>query len=183
MKHTFTRASVALGAALALTATPAVASAPGTSTIGPNACSTPWGSLPKTASPMSSAPVLAVRAGQHVCFDRVVIDLGRGTGNVGYSVEYVDAVTNPASGMAVPVAGGARLQVSVHAPATARVPASGSMTFTGWPTLRQLVWVSSFEGYTDWGVGVRARLPMRAFVLPATTTQGQRLVIDIAHRW
>ena len=52
----------------------------------------------------------------------------------------------------------------------------------GFRTLRQVRWGGSFEGKTTIGIGVRARLPFRTFIL--TNTNGtSRLVIDIAHTW
>lgn len=145
-------------------------------------CGITWGSLPKQSSPMTSGLVAGLRPGQHTCFDRLVFDIGDGSGRVGYDVRYVDKVTNPASGVTVPVSGGARLQITIHAPATKQYPASGSTTFSGWNSFRQVRWVSSFEGYTDVGLGVRARLPMRVFTLPHAGG-GQRVVVDVAHRW
>ena len=72
--------------------------------------------------------------------------------------------------------------MTVNAPAVARVPSSGSITFSGWRTFRQLRWVGSYEGYTDLGLGVRAHLPMRTFVL-SNPDGSKRLVIDVAHSW
>ena len=46
----------------------------------------------------------------------------------------------------------------------------------------QVAMVGSYEGRTTFGVGVRARLPMRVFTLDGPGT-GSRLVIDVAHRW
>lgn len=144
-------------------------------------CGITWGSLPKASSPLTTGRVLAVRAGQHTCYDRLVFDVGRGSGALGYDVRYVSNVAGP-SGIPVAIADGAKLQITVHAPATYRVPASGSITWSGWRTFRQLKWVSSFEGYTDYGLGVRARLPMRAFTI--TDADGsRRLVVDVAHAW
>jgi hypothetical protein len=45
-----------------------------------------------------------------------------------------------------------------------------------------MAWAGSFEGQTTIGVGVRARLPMRTFVL-SSTGGGYRVVVDVAHRW
>jgi hypothetical protein len=50
----------------------------------------------------------------------------------------------------------------------------------GYQTFRQVAWAGSFEGYTSVGLGVRARLPFRAFTL-AGPGGGSRLVIDVAH--
>ncbi len=41
---------------------------------------------------------------------------------------------------------------------------------------------SSLEGQTTIGVGVRARLPFRTFVLDGPGSNS-RVVIDVAHRW
>ncbi|EWC59406.1 hypothetical protein UO65_5352 [Actinokineospora spheciospongiae] len=47
----------------------------------------------------------------------------------------------------------------------------------GQPGARQLAWAGSWEGTTDLGLGVRARLPFRVFTLPG------HVVVDVAHRW
>ena len=49
-------------------------------------------------------------------------------------------------------------------------------------TLRQVALAGSFEGQTTFGVGVRARLPYRVFLLDGPGN-GSRLVLDVAHRW
>ncbi len=88
------------------------------------------------------------------------------------------------------MAGGAKLQVSLQAPAYRD---AGVMTYphrsgdhvarvAGYRTLRDVVYGGSFEGYTVFGVGARARLPYRVFVLPGPGTHS-RIVVDIAHRW
>lgn len=56
------------------------------------------------------------------------------------------------------------------------------MDVTGYRTFRQVAFTGSFEGQTLIGLGVRARLPMPAFVLDGPG-DGSRLVIDVAHRW
>ena len=94
-------------------------------------------------------------------------------------MRYVSAVTSPGSGLPVAVSGGAKIQVTVNAPSTLGM---STRTFSGWRTFRQLKNVGSFEGYTDYGLGVRARLPMRAFVL-TDADGGRRLVVDVAHQW
>ncbi len=151
-------------------------------------CGITWGSLAKSAGSLSGASVSNVRAGQHACFDRIVVDL-KGYAN-GYSVRYVSSVRSPGSGAVVPLRGGAYLQVTVLAPAytaagvPSYLPANGHelVNTAGYATLRQVAFVTSYEGYTDLGVGVRARLPFSVFVLhgPGATS---RIVIDVAHRW
>ena len=52
---------------------------------------------------------------------------------------------------------------------------------TSFRTFRQIAFAGSFEGQSTFGIGTRARLPMRAFITP--TTGGSRLVVDVAHTW
>jgi hypothetical protein len=152
-------------------------------------CDITWGSLPRSGEPLSPAPVVDVRAGQHDCFDRVVVDLRSGPAP-GYFVEYVDEVRQGGSGRPVPLRGGAQLRVIVRAPAHDRdmrptydpADASEAVDVTGFSTLRQIAFASSFEGRTTIGVGVRARLPYRVFTLGGPGG-GTRLVVDVAHRW
>jgi hypothetical protein len=150
-------------------------------------CGIRWGSLAKQAAPTGSSQLTGVRAGQHACFDRLVLDLS-GRGGF-YDVRYVDQVTQDGSGFVVPLRGGARLQI-VSAPA---YDASGRPTYrpanpaelvgvAGWRTFRQVAYAGSFEGQSTIGLGVRARLPFRVFTLDGPGT-GSRLVIDVAHLW
>jgi len=152
-------------------------------------CGITWGSLARAGS-VETGPVLTgVRTGRHDCYDRLVLDL-RGGASAGFHVGYVDDVYRDASGELVPLQGGARLQVVVHA---SSFDMGGHPTFTpsnpsqlanvaGYTTFRQVAYAGSFEGQTSVGLGVRARLPFRAFVL-AGPGDGSRLVVDVAHRW
>ena len=152
-------------------------------------CGIVWGSLAKQGG-VETAPTLnGVRTGRHDCYDRLVLDLAGGA-SAGYHVEYVDAVYRDASGELVPLRGGARLQVVVHA---ASFDLNGNPTYTpanpaeltnvtGYQTFRQVAFAGSFEGQTTIGLGVRARLPFRAFILAGPGT-GSRLVVDVAHFW
>lgn len=183
---------LALALALAVGTAPlaAVTSAPATSASA-SACATPWGSLSKARAPHSSKQITNVRSGRHTCFDRLVIDINaQGTVRPGYRVAYVQQVTKDGSGASVPLRGGARLQIVVDAPA---YDDNGQLTYrpanqrklvnvAGYRTFRQVAWAGSFEGQTTIGLGVRARLPMRAFVLNSPGG-GHRLVVDVAHRW
>ncbi|OFE16913.1 hypothetical protein BA895_18235 [Humibacillus sp. DSM 29435] len=165
----------------AVATTSAATASPAVSQAAAPFCGITWGSLPKATAPglLWTGNVTGARSGQHSCYDRVVFDVAKGHGTLGYSVRYVTQVTGPGSGMPVPVTGGAKLQITANAPSNL---APKTTTFTGWQTFRQLRSVGSFEGYTDYGLGVRARLPMRAFVLP-NADGSQRLVVDVAHRW
>jgi hypothetical protein len=160
---------------------------PAAATAGPY-CGIRWGSLPETHGDMSQAPLVNVRAGRHECFDRLVLDI-RGDAD-GYRVEYVSAVRSDGSGAVTPVRGGAKLQITLLAPAhdadynlTLR-PSNRSevVNVTGWRTFRQVVFDGTYEGITTLGLGVRARLPFRVFTLDGPGS-GSRIVIDVAHRW
>lgn len=52
----------------------------------------------------------------------------------------------------------------------------------GYRTFRQVAYAGSFEGQTTLGLGVRARLPFRVFLLDGPG-DGSRMVVDVAHRW
>ncbi|WP_299953700.1 hypothetical protein [uncultured Modestobacter sp.] len=157
-------------------------------------CGIRWGSLPEAAPPAYSPGTVAdVRAGQHPCFDRLVVDLQDAGGTSGYAVRYVEQVGAQGSGTPVPARGGAVLQVIVQAPAydDAYRPTyqptdpTEVVAVGGARTLQQVAWAGSFEGQTSLAVGTRARLPFRVFVLDGApgTADGARLVLDVAHRW
>lgn len=187
MRRTASSRSVGLLASTALLLTTLTAG--GTATAAPAApaasptssapyCGIAWGSKPVITGTWRRGTVNDVRAGRHACFDRIVIDM---TGPApGFQVQYRKRVRADGSGKVVPVAGGGKLQVTVHKRAVRRVAVP---KVAGFDTLRQVRWVGSFEGYTTLAVGVRARLPMRAFTLRDPATRTSRLVIDIAHRW
>lgn len=151
-------------------------------------CGITWGSTDKQAGSLSPAPLVTTRTGQHACYDRVVFEF-RGPAN-GYAVRYVSSVTTEGRGNSLPVAGGAKLQVSLRNPAYdinghSTYPAQGGdhvAAVAGYRTLRDVVYAGSFEGYTAFGIGVRARLPFRVFVLPGPGGHA-RIVVDVAHRW
>ncbi len=188
MRGTWARRAAAVLAAIGATAALAVTTS-STAAATQGFCGITWGSLPKTATPTTTGELTGVRGGRHQCWDRLVIDI-RSPGANGYDVRYVSQVTMDGSGQVVPLRGGAKLQVVAMAPA---YTAAGVPTYTpanrnelvnvaGWDTFRQVAWAGSFEGQSTIGLGVRARLPFRAFVLDGPGT-GSRLVIDVLHRW
>lgn len=151
-------------------------------------CAVMWGSLAKIRTATTTAPLTNVRAGRHTCYDRLVADFSAAAD--GYAVRYVDRVRMDGSGQVVPLRGGAKLEIVVQAPA---YDDAGNLTYTpanrpelvnvtGWTTFRQVAWAGSFEGQTTIGLGVRARLPFRVFVLDGPGA-GSRIVVDVAHRW
>jgi hypothetical protein len=152
-----------------------------------------WGSQPKAADANGpTETIFDVRTGRHACYDRLVVNIN-GSGPVGYDVRYVDNVYTEGRGSVVALAGGAKIQIVVHAPNfdintgvityTDRpgtvAAADGCGRVPNLPTGRVR---GSFEEQTTFGLGVRAKLPMRAFVLSGPGT-GQRLVVDVAHQW
>lgn len=151
-------------------------------------CGIRWGSVEEADAGMSAADLVDVRAGRHACFDRLVLDFD---GVVdGYRVSYVSTVRQDGSGLAVPLRGGADLQIEATAPA---YDDDGQATYEPrskqslvdvrkWSTFRQIAWAGSFEGRTTIGLGVRARLPFRVFILDGPGG-ASRLVIDVAHFW
>lgn len=185
-KHSSTRLAIrSLVIALAAGVVPVVAAT--TSAEAAPYCGLTWGSLAKNSSTMVPGPLTNVRAGRHTCFDRLVIDVkGKAPG---YTVKYVSNVFTEGQGAVVPLRGGAKLLVVTRAPAYTSTgtasykPANQRelVNVTGYTTFRQVAWAGTFEGQTSMGLGVRARLPFRAFTIHDAT--GSRLVIDVAHRW
>lgn len=182
-----TLAVVLLGLVLGLLG-PVVGSSRASATV----CESPWGSLPKTSSAMTTKALTNVRSGQNLCYDRLVFDIGRtGTGAVGYDVRYVPLVYSDGAGFPLPVRGAADIKVTVKAPAynintgaPTYVPANPlEMTnVSGYRTFKQIRWGGSFEGQTTVALGVRAQLPMRVFVI-SDTDGSRRLVVDVSHLW
>lgn len=157
-------------------------------------CGITWGSLAKGVAATDPAfdHLTDVRAGRHACYDRLVVDLADAAGFNAYDVRYVTQVTQEGSGAVVPLRGGAKLQVVVH---TNPYDRNGKITYTpanrrelanvsGYRTFRQVAWAGAFEGQTTIGLGVRARLPFRAFTVPGPAGSGiVRVVVDVAHLW
>ena len=168
---------------LALTTAIAAFVLPATAQAAPY-CGITWGSLDK-AGGQGGGTLANVRAGQHDCYDRLVIDLG---GSTAYSVGYVDQVRRDPSDLPVTLAGGARLQIRLHEvngdsyAYAHRADLDHVVNVSGYRTLRQVALTGSFENVTSFGVGVRARLPFRVFTLsgPGGTS---RVVVDVAHAW
>lgn len=157
-------------------------------------CGIRWGSGPKLAveGPGGDTHVTNVRAGRHACFDRLVVDMDAPSD--GYVVRYVDEYTGVAGAHPIVLRGGADLSVVAFAAAyeeDGHGGIRGTYAFddpqelvdvTGFRTFRQVAWGGSFEARTSLGLGVRARLPFRAFLLDGPG-EGSRLVVDVAHRW
>ena len=159
-------------------------------------CGITWGSLAEHDVRHTSATIRNLRAGRHACFDRLVIDLGPNVAGLpgpdagGYTVRYVAGLVDDPSGTPVAINGGAVLEIVVHAraltdafvPTYAPADPARAVAVTGFQTFRQVVFLGTHEAQTQIGLGVRARLPFRVFLL-AGPGSGSRLVIDVAHRW
>jgi len=182
--------TLALGTAPVVAVT-STSSATTSTTTTTSTCTTPWGSLAKQRISSSTKQIVDVRSGRHACFDRLVVDINdTGLGTPGFDVRYVTRVAQEGSGATVPLRGGARLRFIVRAPAYDETgptyePANSNelVDVTGYRTFRQVAWAGSFEGQTTIGIGVRARLPMRASVVRGADGTGHRLIVDVAHRW
>jgi hypothetical protein len=184
--HTYLGAAAISLAAIAATVLPSQATPSATrADTSAAACAVTWGSLPKADQLSGASTLLNVRAGRHECYDRLVLD-----GSSFVRVQYVDQVRADGSGEVVPLRGGARLQiitnsaVDVETGIPAYQPANPKelVNVTGWQTFRQAASAGDFEGQSTIGLGVRARLPFRVFILPASGGPS-RAVIDVAHQW
>ena len=179
-----------VGAITSLVVTIGVLALPADAAVRP-LCGPRWGSLPKQVGRgpgFPPSPLVDIRAGRHSCFDRLVLDLDGVS--AGGAARYVSQVTRIAVDEPVPLRGRAFLEVVLYAPSYDR---DGRPTFSprdaanvvavgGFRTFRQVADGGSFEGYTTVGLGVRARLPFRVFVLTGPGPRA-RLVVDVAHRW
>jgi hypothetical protein len=147
----------------------------------PSACSTHWGTGPRDKALMVQNKVRTVRAGQHACFDRLVVDLGVGRAP-GYHVSYVRAFHADGSGKLVRTSGQAKLLVVVRAPATLSFNATNRhlVSVAGFAEFRQVAGLGSFEGITSVGLGLKAKEPFRVFEF-RTASHKVELVIDVAH--
>ncbi|MEV5509454.1 AMIN-like domain-containing (lipo)protein [Streptomyces orinoci] len=148
-----------------------------------------WGSRPKARAEADTKPLTDIRVGRHDCFDRMVFDVHiPGDHPIGYRVHYVDKLYQDGSGSMIPVRTGAVLEIRVAAPSfdveagSARYPGRAGkplpgVDLSGFRTFREARFGGSFEGDTQVGLVVRARLPFRVFQL------GNHLVVDVAHSW
>ncbi|MET8569502.1 hypothetical protein [Streptomyces sp. NPDC004783] len=153
------------------------------------ACPAGWGSLAEARAAATTVPVRDVGTGRHACFDRLVVHVpGASAASLGHRVRYVDRLRQDGSGRTIAVGGGAVLEIRVAAPGYR--PETGAPTYpgragrplpgvdlTGYSAFRDTRYAGSFEGETQFGLGVRARLPFRVLVLDG------RVVVDVAHSW
>jgi hypothetical protein len=142
---------------------------------------------PDTAEPTGAGEtflsVTNIRVAEHDGYDRVVFDLdGKGSGQPGWRVEYVDQATDDGSGHAVQVDGDAILRVSLSGTATPMDSGveefSGDRIEPGTESVDEIVYRYWFEGYTTAFLGIdEGERPFRVFLLENPT----RVVIDVQH--
>ncbi|WP_156726320.1 AMIN-like domain-containing (lipo)protein [Streptomyces apocyni] len=180
---------VLAGATLGMAAgTAGAAPAEGSRAAAATVCPTGWGSGTKSGTFTGAEHLKNIRTGKHECFDRMVFDVPGGGNEIGYYVQYVDQFYTDPAGQHIPVAGGAILDI--HVGAWSYDLEAGEQTYpgkvgeplpdvniSGYSTFRDTRYGGTFEGQTQVGLGVRARLPYRVFQL------NDRVVVDVAHSW
>lgn len=142
---------------------------------------------PDTAEPQGDGNVFLsvtdIRVAEHDGYDRIVFDLaGRGSGQPGWRVEYVDRAVDDGSGLTVEVDGDAILRVSLSGTANPMDSGveeySGDRIQPGTEAVDEIVYRYWFEGYTTAFIGVdETERPFRVFHLENPT----RVVLDIQH--
>ncbi|WP_454778295.1 AMIN-like domain-containing (lipo)protein [Georgenia muralis] len=123
---------------------------------------------------------VAVRAGAHEGFERVVLDF-EGTGTPGWRVEYVDVAIEDPRGTEIDIDGDATLQVvatGVRIPEEDeldRVLPSGEVDVEETDAVEEVYVTGIFEGQNQAFIGLDSERPFRVFTL----TDPSRLVVDI----
>ena len=130
-----------------------------------------------TAAPPTVPTLVGIRAAHHPTFDRIVFDF-RGGLPTALEARYVPELIGDASGLPVPIAGRAILQVR-FSPADAH-DVNGNATAPdrvafGLPNLVTAVRAGDFEAVTTYGIGLAEQQPFRLFTL----TDPDRVVIDV----
>jgi hypothetical protein len=130
------------------------------------------------AGAQSTPTLVAVRAGRHAGFDRVVFEF-RGPVPAARQVRWVDQLVQDGSGEPVHLAGGADLEV-VFQGASAHddrgMPTVSPRRFSpGFTALKEVAQVGDFEAVVGYGLGVDRRRPFRV----STLSGPSRLVIDV----
>jgi hypothetical protein len=167
-------------------------SSPATSTTAP-APSATGGAVPtatgpafpadtkEDTSPESGEPrgLKVARAASQQGYDRVVFELGgKGAGQAGWRVTYVDSPSSDGSGDPVAVKGSAFLQViltGVGYPADTGVPEPTTRRLGAAGNVREVVLDGVFEGQYTAFVGASSKLPFRVFRLSSP----ERIVVDL----
>lgn len=133
-----------------------------------------------------SARVVAIRVGQHTCFDQVTIDIAT-SAPIGSHVVYTSQPRQDGSGLPPnpPLAGNAVLQTAVFAPSEQLVQSGAPYQydpafFAGWQALSEVRYGTSFEGQTSLFIGVASERPFR--LRQWQDGNVRKVIIQIAHQ-
>jgi hypothetical protein len=130
------------------------------------------------AGAQSALTLVAVRAGRHAGFDRVVFEF-RGDVPATRRIRYVDQLTQDGSGEPVSLAGDANLEVvfeGANAHDDRGNPTVSPRRFSpGFPALKEVAQVGDFEAVVGYGLGVDRERPFKV----STLSGPSRLVIDV----
>jgi hypothetical protein len=156
-------------------------------------CPAAWSSVDQSGGSLATAPIFTSRVGQQTCYDSFVVEVDGPAS--GYSIGYASEVYTEGQGLPLSPymerPAGALIGIHLLNPSydvntgairypfrpTQRVAGVGNFT-----TFRGVVYGGSFEGYTTFALGVRARLPFQVLVLPGPGTH-TRFVINVRHYW
>jgi hypothetical protein len=129
----------------------------------------------------SAAPVVptlvGIRAAHHATYDRIVFDFRDGL-PASHQVGYVPELIGDASGLPVPIAGRAILQISfqqANAHDEAGTATAPDRVAFALPNIMTAVQSGDFEAVTTYGIGLAQREPFTVFSL----TGPDRVVIDV----
>jgi hypothetical protein len=129
------------------------------------------------AVPPTIPALIGIRAAHHPTFDRIVFDF-RGGLPASQQAAYVPQLVGDASGLPVPIAGRAILQVrfeQANAHDDAGNATAADRTAFALPNIITAVRSGDFEAVTTYGVGLAKQQPFRLFTL----TNPDRVVIDV----
>ena len=134
----------------------------------------------KTVRPQASSQLVVsdVRVGKHDGFERVVFEL-EGSGKPGWFIEYTDDPAQQGSGNSIKYEGNTALEVFIDGTVYPfeigeEVEPLGTTSGVG-GTVTEVISSGTFEGHTQFTVGMKERHPFSVQVLEEPT----RVVIDI----
>jgi hypothetical protein len=156
-------------------------------------CQAAWSSVDQSGGSLATAPIFTSRVGQHTCYDSFVVEVDGPAS--GYSIGYADEVYTEGQGLPLSpyMERPAGALIGIHLLNPSYDVNTGAIRYPFWPTqrvadvgnfttFRGVVYGGSFEGYTTFALGVRARLPFQVLVLPGPGTH-TRFVINVRHYW
>jgi len=125
------------------------------------------------------ALLVAVRAGRHLNFDRLVFEFSGP--RPGHRVGYVSQLIADGSGEPIPLRGRAVVEIIMQPAAAHRD--DGTPTVAGPPDVsdfaafRQIADAGDFEGVLTWGIGTAAKTGLHV----STLTNPNRIAVDVTH--